>query len=317
MLFALRTLAATVLVGAAWPAPAQAPASVAENARYALIQAGGRPMQIDLEGVLPDLPLSAIEQHIQRAAQAVAIYYGRFPVSRARIEVVVAGGQDGVLQGTTWGNRGGFPAQTRLRIGQHTTQAELDKDWVATHELVHMALPSLPETQRWLEEGIATYVEPIARVQAGQLSPQHIWADMLAGMYHGEPEPGDRGLDRTHTWGRTYWGGALFCLVADVEIRKQTGNRYGLQDALAAVVKAGGAVDKEWPVEQVLRVGDEATGTSVLQTLYARWSVAPVAVDLPALWTELGVRLQGDEVVFDDKAPDAQLRTRITAALPR
>jgi len=28
----------------------------------------------------------------------------------------------------------------------------------------------------------------------------------------------DRGLDHTHTWGRTYWGGALFCLPRRVEI---------------------------------------------------------------------------------------------------
>ena len=55
----------------------------------------------------------------------------------------------------------------------------------------------------------------------------------------------DRGLDRTRTWGRTYWGGALFCLMADVEIRKQTGNRVGLQDALRTILSAGGSIDKK------------------------------------------------------------------------
>ncbi len=118
-----------------------------------------------------------------------------------------------------------------------------------------MALASLPDPQHWLEEGIATYVEPIARSQAGQLRPERVWADMLGGMGHGEPEAFDRGLDRTHTWGRTYWGGALFCLVADVEIRRQTNNTYGLQDALRAIVGAGGTIDKNWPLTRVLRVG--------------------------------------------------------------
>ena len=42
---------------------------------------------------------------------------------------------------------------------------------------------------------------------------------------------GGFGLDNTHTWGRTYWGGAMFCLLADVEIRRRTHNRRGLQDA--------------------------------------------------------------------------------------
>ena len=41
----------------------------------------------------------------------------------------------------------------------------------------------------------------------------------------GLPEPGDEGLDYTHTWGRTYWGGATFCLLADVRIRRETHNR--------------------------------------------------------------------------------------------
>ncbi len=70
-------------------------------------------------------------------------------------------------------------------------------------------------------------VEPIARVQANQLPVEQVWAGMVQGMPQGEPRPGDKGLDRTHTWDRTYWGGTMFCLVADVQIRKATGNRKG------------------------------------------------------------------------------------------
>jgi hypothetical protein len=53
--------------------------------------------------------------------------------------------------------------------------------------------------------GIA-YVEPIARAQAGQLPVEEVWAGMVQGMPQGEPRPGDKGLERTHTWGRTYFG---------------------------------------------------------------------------------------------------------------
>jgi hypothetical protein len=289
----------------------------AKSSTHPLIQVGGARLRIDIEGATPDLPKSAVEEHILRAAQAAAVYYGRFPVSSARIVVHVSTGQNGMLQGTTWGNVGGFPAVTRLRLGQHTTTQELGGDWIATHELVHMSLASLPDEQQWLEEGIATYVEPIARVQAGQLKPQRIWEDMVAGMNNGEPEAGDRGLNRTHTWGRTYWGGALFCLVADVEIRRQTGNTRGLQDALRAIVDAGGTIDKNWRVERILNIGDRATGTAVLQHLYARWSTAPVEVDLPDFWEQLGVRLESGKVVLDDTAPLAQIRAGITAVPSR
>jgi hypothetical protein len=276
------------------------------------VQLGAARLSIDINGPVPDLSRAALQHHIFEAARAVTLYYGHFPVTSAHIVISIAPGGKGVLEGTTWGNRDGFPAVTKLRIGQHTTRPELDTDWIATHELVHMALASLPDSQQWLEEGIATYVEPVARVQAGQLTEQRIWGDMVAGMVHGEPGAGDRGLDRTHTWGRTYWGGALFCLVADVEIRQQSGNKRGLQDALRGIVNAGGTIDKDWTVERVLRAGDEATGTTVLSDLYVEWGKAPVKVDLESMWAQLGVRVADGEVTFDDNASLAAVRTAIT-----
>ncbi len=95
-----------------------------------------------------------------------------------------------------------------------------------------------------------------------------MWRDMVYGMRKGEPADGDLGLDQTHTWGRTYWGGALFCLVADVQIRRETQNRKGLQDALRAIVAQGGTIDHEWPLDQALSIGDRATGTHVLTQMY-------------------------------------------------
>lgn len=39
------------------------------------------------------------------------------------------------------------------------------------------------------------------RAQAGELSANQVWLGMVRGMPHGEPGPGYRGLDRTHSWG--------------------------------------------------------------------------------------------------------------------
>ena len=108
----------------------------------------------------------------------------------------------------------------------------------------------------------------------------------------------------------------MFCLVADVEIRKQTHNARGLQDALRGIVEAGGTIDKDWPVARVLRIGDKATGTTVLEDLYAKWSDAPVVVDLAKMWQELGIREEGGKIIFDDAAPLAGVRKAIAAPLP-
>jgi hypothetical protein len=279
------------------------------------LEIGGATLQVDFAPGALDLPAAAILHHIEAAASAVTAYFGRFPVSRARILVVPTSGGHGGIQGTTWGNVDGFQGFTRLRIAEHATSADLSEDWVTTHELVHMAFPSLPRDQHWMEEGLATYIEPIARVKTGELQARQIWRDMVHGMPQGEPAPGDQGMDRTHTWGRTYWGGALFCLVADVEIRRQTGNRKGLEDALRAVVAQGGAIDREWPLDKALDIGDRATGTHVLTQQYAAWKDSPVPVDLPKLWDQLGIRtIAGGDIEFVPTAPLAAIREAITAS---
>ena len=273
---------------------------------------GGATIQVDFAEGPIDLGTGAVTARVKEAADAVTVYYGKFPVTRVRMLIFPVPDRHGVFRGTTWGDRGGFPSFTRVSVGQQTTAKELADDWMITHELTHTAFPSLPDDQHWMEEGLATYVEPIARVQAGQLAAKTIWRDMMDGMPKGEPESGDEGLDRTHTWGRTYWGGGLFCLVADVEIRKQTKNRKGLQDALRAIVAAGGTIDQDWPIDRAFEVGDKATGTHVLSGMYAKWSVEPVNVDLAALWKELGVRKVGEGVELDASAPLAKVREGIT-----
>ena len=278
------------------------------------LKIGGAVLQVDFAAGQFDLGNDAILQHVQTAANAVTTYYGQFPVKRARVLVVPVDGRRGV-QGTTWGDMHGWPGFTRLRIGQHITAAELADDWTTTHELVHMAFPSLPDDQHWMEEGLATYIEPIARVETGELKAQQIWSDMVRDMPKGEPQEGDRGMDQTHTWGRTYWGGALFCLVADVEIRRETKNRKGLQDALRAIVAQGGTIDHEWSLDRALAVGDAATGTKVLTSMYATWKNSPSPVDLDKLWGELGIKRDGEGVQFV-AAPLSDVREAIAKERP-
>ena len=280
------------------------------------IDVGGTSLQVDVAAGPLDLGETPVIAHLQMAARAVAAYYGKFPVARARVLVVPVAGESGVLQGTTWGAMREWQAFTRIRIGQHTTQADLDDDWMATHELVHMAFPTMPDDQHWIEEGLSTYVEPVARVQTGELKAEQIWRDMVRDMPKGEPQAGDEGVDHTHTWGRTYWGGALFCLVADVEIRRQTHNKKGLQDALRAIVERGGTINHGWDLRQALSIGDEATGTRVLVRQYNEWKDKPVTVDLKKLWQELGIKWVDRSVEFVDTAPEAAIRKAIAAAKP-
>jgi len=257
-----------------------------------------------------ETPIAAVHHWIAASACAVTTYYGRFPVKHLHLLIVPVEGQEGVLNGRTTGYDG---ASTKVYLGQLATEDDLKRDWVMTHEMVHLAFPSVADEHHWIEEGIATYVEPIARVEAGNLEPRSIWHDLVEGLPKGLPQVGDNGLDYTHTWGRTYWGGALFCTLADIEIHQRTNNRRGLQDALQAILAGGGNIEASWPLERALMLGDKATGVPVLTELYQQMKAKAVQYDLAGLWNNLGVEPFG-EVSFNDRAPLAAVRRAITAA---
>lgn len=310
---------ALVLFGAFACSPAQAqseflgrtfPYQAFDRLQTTPIEVGGATLTVGFAPGEFRLLRGALIAWLETSAKAVSVYYGRFPVASTRLLIVPAPGR-GVLKGTSFGYRG---AAIRLVIGSDTTTDELRHDWISVHEMTHLALPDLPDAHLWLAEGIATYVEPIARVEAGDLTAKKIWGDMVRDMPKGMPERGDSGLDFTPTWGRTYWGGAMFCLMADVEIRKQTGNRVGLQQALRGIVDAGGNMEQVWPVERIFKIGDQATGTTVLTDLYGKMRDTPYAPDLDALWRALGVVVRGGRVTFDDSAPFTPIRQAITAA---
>jgi hypothetical protein len=253
-----------------------------------------------------DLPMNDddVVVWVKRAVDAIAAYLGRsFPVPRSL--VVVMRGKAGPTRGETLGDGG--PA-VLVRAGDGVTAANTRDDWIMTHELLHVVMPSLSRQHVWLSEGIASYVEPLARVRAGTLAPEKLWRDLVEGLPQGLPEAGDRGLEVTHTWGRTYWGGALYCFLADVRIREATGNARSFDDVMRAVVATGANVEAHWDLERFLDVGDAATGTRVLHDAYRELAVAPGTVDLAALWRRLGVSVHGGQVTFDDRAPLASIR---------
>jgi hypothetical protein len=249
---------------------------------------------------------------VERSARIVAQYYGRFPASPVRIELDPTEG-DGVGGGRTT-HEGAL--MIRVQVGRHAGADRLAGDWVLVHEMIHLALPEVGAAHDWLAEGLAVYVEGVARAQFGNRPIADVWAEARRSMPMGLPGPGEGGLDQTATWARTYWGGALFCLQADVAMREQTGNRLGLQAALRAILNATGGYASEREISTVLRIGDAATGTRVLEDLYREYARAPHTPDLALLWTRLGVPNDPATQPFDDHAPLAAIRKAITAPGP-
>lgn len=246
---------------------------------------------------------------VEGAARAVAAYYGTYPVSRV-VLTIHGGGPGKISSGRTVGRRG-F-ATIAISVGDAATPADLKTNWEIVHEMVHLAFPSMPSEHAWIEEGLATYVEPLVRARAGLAPADDIWKWLVWGLPKGQSALGRGGLDEARSWAATYWGGALFCFDADVAIRQRTGGRKSLDDALRAIVRAGGNVTVDWPLERALDAGDAAVGVPALRELYGRMRAAAPTEDLEAVFTKLGVHASSSGLTYDDKAPLAAIRRGIT-----
>jgi hypothetical protein len=233
----------------------------------------------------------------------VAGYFGRFPLPQVELLLLPSEGR-GVRSGASFGEPSPF---VRIRLGRSTSSDELRSDWILVHEMVHLAVPRVPRAQNWLHEGIATYVEAVARGRAALVPARDVWIAWTKVMPQGLPRHDDRGLDHTPTWGRTYWGGALFCLLADVRMRQRGSLQRGLQQALQGVLAAGGDYRVAWPAARILATADAAVGQSVLTQLYEQMKDRNTGVDVDALWRDLGVDAGG----LRDDAPAAAVRRAI------
>jgi hypothetical protein len=265
--------------------------------------------------VAPDVPLAdaVVVDWLTAEARAIEGYSLR----PSPAVLFVARGDSEVMRGKTLGDGG---AAVLLRVGTSVSERNLLEDWVAAHELVHVAFPALDGEHAWFSEGLATYVEPIARVRAGLLSAARMWSDLCEGLPQGVPAAGATGLTGTHERERVYWGGALYFLLADIRIRERTRGARSLEDALRGISgsRADRAnVESHWPIDRVLAVGDGATGTTVLAELYREMAGRAYRTNLDELFARLGVRKAGESVTFDESAPLAPIRRGITEGVAR
>jgi hypothetical protein len=256
------------------------------------------------------IPERDIEEWVLRSARATAAFYGRFPVKDVAIAIQAGRGRD-IMEGeATYDPK----ARIRIVLGREMSPERLKRDSTMVHEMAHLGFPDMDDAHLWLHEGLATYVEYVARAQAREIKPVEMWARLTRIMEQGLPSENERrGLEKTRDEDRRYYGGALFWLTADVEIRKRTGNARGVQDAIRAIFNAGGSLAIDSTPEAVMKQGDEAVGVKVLSELFPTWRKTAVTPDLEKLWQSLGVEAEGTKVKLVNEAPLSNIRRAITA----
>ncbi len=247
-----------------------------------------------------------LQRWVDDAQAMIRETFGAFPVAELDLTVQPRGRSRTIHDGTSGPQGAG--AAIEVGIGGAADERALERDWVLVHEMIHLAIPELPREQHWFEEGVATYLEPFARARGGKCSEEDVWRELTRNYAQGLPRAGEGGLDDTPSWARTYYGGALFCLVADVEIARATHGTRSLRDGFRATVARGASIREISNLARFAAELDRALGVEVVAPLYAEWAHTPVQVGLDALWRELGVVREGRGVRFDAAAPLAAWR---------
>ena len=220
---------------------------------------------IDIVRLGHDPTDDAVERWLDRSVRTAASI-GPFP--RDRIHVVIAAvdaARDDVVFGML---RRGGGTSILLVPSSNVTRQGLDDDWVAVHELSHLWLPRFYPEDRWLSEGIATYLQEVLRARCGLQTEERAWERLLEGFERGRRSGTGRSLaiesrdmDGTGAWHRVYWAGAAFALEADIRLRKLSGGTETLLDALPRAQRVWGGSARPVRRSSFLQVLGEVSGT--------------------------------------------------------
>jgi hypothetical protein len=274
--------------------------------------ASGSTATLDVARLDGDLAVSRAEllDWIRKIALAHVEYWQGFTTGRVLLVVVPTAGRPGVVFGRVVPGGG---VSVMLQVGARATVPALWDDWILPHEFVHTGMPMITGRASWFMEGAATYVEPVIRARAGFKREVEVWREWIEQM--------PRGLGALQgglSGGSPYWGGGLFMLLTDIEIRRATSGAKGLEHCLRGALRAGGdmAPAERWPLAIFAQRCDAALGTPVMATMIERHVGKSVQIDLPALWRDLGMRLTADGIVTDDGAPLAWIRKLLVMGRP-
>ena len=217
-------------------------------------------------------PADEIRRWLGRALQATASVGGRFPHDRVHFIIIPTPSQDKhVVFGMV---RRGGGSSVLLLPSPNATVGELESDWVAVHELSHLWLPHLYPGDRWITEGIATYLQEVLRARCGLQSSERAWTRLQEGFERGRRAGTGRPLasesremSRTGAYHRVYWAGAAFALAVDVRLRKNSNGEMTLLRAISDGQRVWGTDARLVDGSALLSALQEASGADFIQEL--------------------------------------------------
>ena len=234
---------------------------------------------------------AALETWLRQALEAVAEPFGSFPCDRVLVLLRPNRGYGGPVSfGTAL--HGGGPTLV-LHMNPDVPGDALPGEWIAVHELTHLAMPRIRTEDVWMSEGFATYYQEVLRARAGMLDPERCWQRMRQGFERGRRQSGrdtlrqdSQEMARRHLFHRVYWSGAALALQADVALRRRG---RSLDEAMVEMMRAFGAGRRPVTAAEILAHLDRWLGEPLLTPLAER---ALASREFPDVEAALRERMQ-------------------------
>jgi len=237
------------------------------NARVEVARLGATPLEGELR------------RWLTRAVEATASVGGRFP--RDRLQFVIVPVDDAGAEVAFGMVRRGGGSSILLLPSVDAEGAALEADWVAIHELSHLWLPRLRAKDRWLSEGIATYLQEVLRARCGLQSSDRAWRRIREGFERGRRSGSgrplaeeSRSMNRTGAYQRVYWAGTAFALDTDLRLRRQSNGESTLLTVLNDAQRTWEEEARLVSAARVLSALEQASGAEFIVALGERYAAS-------------------------------------------
>lgn len=180
-------------------------------------------------------------------------------------------------EGVTFGHTDRAPSTRGLHLYviDQSSYESLISDWIAPHEMSHLAIRPVGRNNKWFAEGFATYLSRRIMIRLGYYSEvefEEMYAAKIAAtkpFYEVDYSFSDRSAElfEEYRYSTVYWAGAGFFYWADKELQKNSNMRF--EELLQEYQIVGRNQDTNFA--QLIKSWDEIAGYKLFDQLMSEY----------------------------------------------